>query len=251
MLPTVKAVYCGTFLTFWLARTRTSNPLLRRTRLRPWIPSSLASGEGGMNLSWFWCLTAGNQYRIAGPPTALHQADWEGQIAPPSNISWRCSHTSSRRGRAIHRNFSLKGSLSKSLIMCSAASMHPISFLSREKISWYSMSRRANFCASSGVQSANWSSLPSCRNDSISSFCLSSMESFFGADSGSCLSNFLVSSGVGFPSRVTLAANTRAITKDYSNGPATVPEFQVCGYHVDPYWQISQVFQIGHLSHNI
>ena len=133
-------------------------------------------------------------------------------MAPPSNISWRCSHTSSRRGGAIRQNFSLKGSSSGSSIMCLAASVHPISFLSREKMSWYSMSKCSNFCASSGVQSANWSSPPSCQNSSMSSFCLSSMESFFGADSGSCLSNFLVSSGVGYPSGMMLAANTRTIT---------------------------------------
>ena len=62
---------------------------------------------------------------------ALHQGDFEGRMAPPSNMSCRFSRTSSKRGGAICRNLSLNGSSSISLIMCSAVSVQPISFLSR------------------------------------------------------------------------------------------------------------------------
>ena len=152
--------------------------------------------------SFFWTKT-----------TTLHQGDCKGWIASLSSISWRCSWTSSKRDGAIHWNFSLKGSSSSNSMMCSAASVHPISFLSREKISWYSISICSNFRASSGVHWANSSSLPSCLKNCISNCCLSSMESFCGADSGSCSSNFFISSGVGLPSGITLAASTWAITQ--------------------------------------
>ena len=141
--------------------------------------------------------------------TALHQGDCKGRIALPSSISWRCSQTSSKRGGAIRRNFSLKGSSSSNSIMCSAASVHPNSFLSSEKMSWYSISICSNFRTSHGVHCANSSNPPSCLNNCISSRCLSSMESFGGADSGSCSSNFFINSGVSFFSGITLAVSTR------------------------------------------
>ena len=53
---------------------------------------------------------------------ALHQGDFNGQIAPPSNMSCRFSRTSSSRGGAISRNLSLKGSSSISSMMCSDVS---------------------------------------------------------------------------------------------------------------------------------
>ena len=219
MLLTVKAVYCRDFSDILTCQ----NPDFKSIVEKNWALTmdSIVSCIRGRGYESFLVLAFNRRKSIQNrkPPsffwtrtTALHQADWEGRMAPPSNISWRCSRTSSRRGGAIHWNFSLKGYSSRSSITCSAVSVHPISFLSKEKISWYSMSKCSNFCASSGVQSTNWSSPPSCRNSSMSSFCLSSMESFFGADSGSCSSNFLVSSRVGFPSGIMLAANTQAIT---------------------------------------
>ena len=66
-----------------------------------------------------------------------------------------CSLTSSIKGKAIHQNHSLNGSLLISLMTCLVASVHPISFLSREKILWYSMkSHRALFASSSGQSSS-------------------------------------------------------------------------------------------------
>ena len=50
---------------------------------------------------------------------ALHQGDFDGRIAPPSNMSCRFSRTSSSRGGAIHRNLSLNGSSSINSMMCS------------------------------------------------------------------------------------------------------------------------------------
>ena len=87
--------------------------------------------------------------------TALHHGELEGQIAPPLSISWMYSLTSSIKGGAMHQNRSLNGSLLVSLMTCSVASVHPISFLSREKILWYSMrSCQALFASSSGQSSS-------------------------------------------------------------------------------------------------
>ena len=208
MLQMVKAVYCRDFSNILTCQNPDFKSIVEKNRAL--TLDSIISCIWGRGYESFLVLAFNRWKSIQNrrPPsffwtrtTALHQADWEGRMAPPSNISWRCSRTSSRRGGVIRRNFSLKGSSSRSWITCSAASVHPISFLSREKMSWYSMSRHSNSCASSRVQSTNWSSPPSCCHNSISSFCLSSMESFFGTDSGSCLSNFLVSSGYGFSLR--------------------------------------------------
>ena len=76
--------------------------------------------------------------------TALHQGDWDSRIAPPSNISCKCSRTSSTSGGAIRRKHSLKGSVSSNSITCSAASVQPILFRSREKMLWCSISIRSN-----------------------------------------------------------------------------------------------------------
>ena len=92
---------------------------------------------------------------------ALHHGDCKGWIALPSSISWRCSQTSSKRGRVICQNF-LKDCSSSNSIMCSTTSVHPISFSSSEKILWYSISICSNFWASSSVHWASSSNPPSC-----------------------------------------------------------------------------------------
>ena len=72
--------------------------------------------------------------------TMLHQAEVDGQIAPPSNISCKCWHTSSIKGGAICLNHSLKGSLLVNLMTCSVVSVQPLSFFSSENTLWNSMS---------------------------------------------------------------------------------------------------------------
>ena len=128
---------------------------------------------------------------------ALHHRDWDGQMAPPSSLSCKFCWTSSSKGGAICQNHSLKGSSSSSPITCSAASMQPISFLSREKMWWGSISFCSNFKASSGGHSLSYSSPLSSRNSSISNFCCSSIVSLGHSSSGngSCSSNFFRSSG--------------------------------------------------------
>ena len=64
----------------------------------------------------------------------LHHDKWEGQMAPPSIISWMCFWTSSTTGWAICLNLSLKGSSSVSSIVCSLAFIQPISLGSSKKI---------------------------------------------------------------------------------------------------------------------
>ena len=93
--------------------------------------------------------------------TALHHGDCDSRMAPPSNISCKCSHTSSTSGGAIRWRCSLKGSISNSLITCLATSVQPISFRSSEKILWCSISIRSNFRANSGGHSFNLSNRPS------------------------------------------------------------------------------------------
>ena len=102
-----------------------------------------------------------------------------------------CSRTSCTNGGAIHRNHSLKGSVSNNLMMCSAISIHPISFGSKEKILWCSIKIHSNFRANSGGHSFTLSSWSPFLSNSSSSFCLSLMVSFFGGPrSGSILSSF-------------------------------------------------------------
>ena len=112
--------------------------------------------------------------------TALHQGDWDGHIAPPSSISWMCSHTSSTNGGAICQNHSLKGSVSNNSITCSAVSVHPISFSSKEKILWCSINIHSNLRANSRGHCFSLSSQPSFLSNSSSNFCLSSIVNFFG-----------------------------------------------------------------------
>ena len=129
-------------------------------------------------------------------PRGLAQVD-----CTPSTISWRCSRSSSTRGGAIHWNLSLKGSVSRSSIMCSAASVQPISFLSRENILRCSINIRSNFKANSGGHFFNLSSRPSFCSISNSNFCLSSTVSFLvGSRRGSNSFNFCRNSGEGVAS---------------------------------------------------
>ena len=74
---------------------------------------------------------------------ALHQGLLLGQIAPTSNINVRCSLTSLTCGGEILLNYSLNGVAlgSSSLITCSAAFTHLISFFSRENKLLYSARR--------------------------------------------------------------------------------------------------------------
>ena len=190
----VKAVYCWDFSDILTCQNRA-----------PTINSMVSCIRGrGYESFLVLALSLWKLMQDHSPPSffrtrtmALHHGDCKGWIAPPSNISWRCSRTSSKRGVEICQNLSLKGSSSSNLIMCLAASVHPISFLSREKISWYSISICLNFQAHAGVHWASSSRPPSCHNACMSSCCLSLVESFLGADSGSCSSNFFVNSGVG------------------------------------------------------
>ena len=111
----------------------------------------------------------------------------------------------------MHRNHSLKGSVSNSSMTCSAASVQPISFGSKEKMLWCSINIRSNFRASSRGHSFSLSSQPSFLSNSSSSFCLSSMVSFFGgSQTGSISSNFFKNSREGAASGMAFAATTLA-----------------------------------------
>ena len=68
--------------------------------------------------------------------TALHQGDRLGHITPTPSMSLSEVHTSSRSGRRMHQNLSLKGSLSLIWISCSIALMQPSSFPSSVKMLW-------------------------------------------------------------------------------------------------------------------
>ena len=68
--------------------------------------------------------------------TALHQGDWLGHITPTSPMSLSEVCTSSRSGRRMHLNHSLKGSPLLMWILCSITLMHPGSFPSSAKMSW-------------------------------------------------------------------------------------------------------------------
>ena len=68
--------------------------------------------------------------------TALHHGDWLGWIAPTSSMSLRDVLTSSSKGRGIHLNCSLKGSLSVMWISCSITLMQPSSLSPKAKTSW-------------------------------------------------------------------------------------------------------------------
>ena len=158
----VKAVYCRDFSDIFTCQNPDFKSIIEKNRAP--TKDSIVSCIWGRGYKSFLVLAFNCWKSIQNckPPSffqtktmALHQADCEGQMAPPSSISWRCSRTSSKSGGAIHQKLSLKGSPSGNSIMCSAASVHPISFLSKEKISWYSINCRSNFRASSRVQSTS------------------------------------------------------------------------------------------------
>ena len=116
-------------------------------------------------------------------------------MAPPSSISWMCSLTSSINGVAMHWNHSLNGSLLVSLMMCLVPSVHPISFLSREKMLWYSISScRALFASSSGQSSSTVRS-PFCSKISIKWACHSRIINLGSFALSSPRSNSFISSG--------------------------------------------------------
>ena len=122
-----------------------------------------------------------------------------------------CSHTSSTNGGAIRRNRALKGLVSNNSITCSAVSVHPISFGSKEKILWCSINIHSNFRANSGGHCFNLSSRPSFLSNSSSNFCLSLIVYFFGGSQlGSSLSSFLKNSGEGAASGIAFTGTTLA-----------------------------------------
>ena len=103
--------------------------------------------------------------------TTLHHGLLLGRMAPASNISFRCSLTSSTCVGGILRKRSLKGGVSGSLktILCVTALVCPISCFSREKRSWYSFRRLRAWAASSSGHISN----PTRSNFSIKRACLS------------------------------------------------------------------------------
>ena len=176
-LPTVKAVYCRDFSDIRTCQNPDFRSILEKNRA-PTMDSMVSCIRGRGNES-FLVLAFSFRKSIQNRRVpsffhtrtmALHQGDLDGRIAPPSNMSCRFSRTSSSRGGAIRRNLSLNGSSSISSMMCSAESVQPISFLSREKMWWCSISIRSNFKANSGGHSFSCSSPPSFRNSSIRSF---------------------------------------------------------------------------------
>ena len=72
---------------------------------------------------------------------ALHQGLWLGWKVPASNISFTWEWTSMTIGGGILLNISLKGLSSMTVISCFARSVQPNSPGSKEKMSWYSISR--------------------------------------------------------------------------------------------------------------
>ena len=89
----------------------------------------------------------------------LLQADLLGLMAPMSSMWSRCSFTSSRRPEGMFLGLSLKGLGSVTLILCSAASVHPISPSSSTKILWYSANKFRALSLFSSVQDSRPESL--------------------------------------------------------------------------------------------
>ena len=143
ILPTVNAIY-------WRESSDTltcQKPLLRSMVEKYQAPTrdSMVSGHLGIGYESFFVRAFRHLKSIQNlkvpsffhtSMTALHQGDWEGCMAPPSNISWMCWCTSSASCGAILLNLSLNSSscLGSSSITCSVASVQPISFFSRQKI---------------------------------------------------------------------------------------------------------------------
>ena len=140
-LPTVKAVYCRDFSDIRTCQNPDFRSMLEKNRA-PTKDSMVYCIRGRGNESFlvlaFNFRKSMQNRRVPSffltRTMALHQGDFNSQIAPPSNMSCRFCRTSSSRGGAIHWNLSLNGSSSINSMMCSAVSVQPISFLSREKI---------------------------------------------------------------------------------------------------------------------
>ena len=140
-LPTVKAVYCRDFSNIRTCQIPDFTSILEKNQA-PTMDSMVSCMWGRGNQSFLvlalslrksiqnWRVLSFLRMRTM----ALHQGDFNGRIAPPSSMSCRFSQTSSSKGKAIHQNRSLKGSSSINLMMCSAVSVQPISFLSSEKM---------------------------------------------------------------------------------------------------------------------
>ena len=135
ILPTVKVVYCWESLAILTCQKPNFRSIVEKNRA-PTMDSmvSCIQGRGYASfLVWLFSLRKSMQNRrppsfLRTKTTELHQGDWDGRIASPSNIFCMCSHTSSTNGGALCRNHSLKGSVSNNSITCSAVSIHPISF---------------------------------------------------------------------------------------------------------------------------
>ena len=138
---------------------------------------------------------------------ALHQGDCDGLITPPSSISCTCHRTSSTSCGAIRQNLSLKGSScpGNSSIMCSMASVTPISPSSRQNTWWNSMRRRLAFKAFLADHPSSLPRLPFLSSTSIKSFWHSSVVSGFGLSLSSS-ANFFSNSGNIIASGTALAA---------------------------------------------
>ena len=216
MLPTIKAVYCWESLAILTCQKLNFRSIVEKNRA-PTIDSMVSCIRGRGYASFLVQLfSLQKSMQNQRPPsflhtktTASHHRDWDGQIAPPFNISCRCSHTSSTSGGTIQWKCALKGSISSSSITCSAASVQPILFGSSEKILWCSINIHSNFKANSGGHFFNSSSQPSFWSSSSSSFCLSLIVSFIrGFRSGSISSNFLMNSRKGVALGMAFAATT-------------------------------------------
>ena len=130
------------------ARTHSSSPCKKSAMhppCFPWFPTYVA-GRGILLSSGIESMEV---YVEPEPPILLPHQHLEGWMAPPSNISWMCWQTSSPRGGVMHLNHSLNSSSSRSLMMCSVISVHPISLGSKENTWWNSRSRCMAFWASS------------------------------------------------------------------------------------------------------
>ena len=129
-------------------------------------------------------------------------------MAPLSSIYWICCCTSSTNGGAMRWNLSLNGSWSSNLISCSVTSVHPISWGSKEKMSWYSNNSLVTWAANLGGHDFSHFRPPSFSRVAMSSLCLSSMlrQGLVGVSD----SSFFNRSGKGSASSTALDAMTRA-----------------------------------------
>ena len=140
MLPTVNAMYWWDSSDIYPCQ----NLLLRSMVEKYLVPTkdSIVSGPLGIRYESFFILAFNRRKSMQNRRVSsffhtntmvLHQGDCDGLIAPPSSISCMCCHTSSTSCGAIWQNLSLKGSScpGNDSIMCSAASVTPISPSSR------------------------------------------------------------------------------------------------------------------------